>query len=70
MPGAILDFEAAIELNPTDGEAFFNHGMAIEMSNQLPKACVDWIKAEKLVYSQAILLGESVVSINRELDLM
>ena len=41
LPGAILDFEAAIELNPNDGEAFLNNGMAMEISNQLPMACDD-----------------------------
>ena len=55
LPGVILGFEAAIELNPTDGEAFFNHGMAIEMSNQLPMACADWMEVKKLVSTQAIL---------------
>ena len=41
LPGAILDFEAAIELNPTDDKAFYNCGMVMEMSNRLPMACAD-----------------------------
>jgi Flp pilus assembly protein TadD len=54
IAGAILDFDVAIELNPADGEVYFNHGMAMEMSNDVQRACLDWTKADQLGSVQAI----------------
>ena len=54
VAGAILDFDVAIQMNPEDGMAYFNHGMAMEMLNDLQRACLDWNKAAQLGYSQSV----------------
>ena len=54
IAGAIIDFDVAIQLRPDDGSAYFNHGMAMEMSNNLQQACLDWNKANQLGHSQSI----------------
>ena len=53
LDGAIQDFDKAIEISPKDGNAYFNRGIAMEMSGGMSDACVDWRKALDLGHAPA-----------------
>ncbi|MBK9329090.1 MAG: tetratricopeptide repeat protein [Sphingobacteriales bacterium] len=45
---AILDFNKAIEYNPTLGEAYFKRGLAKDNMGDYSGACFDWSVAGEL----------------------
>ena len=46
--GSVEDCTKAIELEPTNGYAYLNRGIAKEMLRDEEGSCKDWIKAEEL----------------------
>jgi tetratricopeptide (TPR) repeat protein len=50
---AIKDFTKAIKIKPDYGEAYFNIGVTYRVLDDVPKACVNWKKAEELGFEGA-----------------
>ena len=46
--GAIADCDKAIKIDPRDGDAYYNRGIAKEMDGDLNGACSDWRQASSL----------------------
>ena len=53
--GAISDFKKAIEINPEDGDAYYDRGYSKEMLKDLNGALSDYTKATKLIPENADL---------------
>ena len=46
-----------ISLDPENGNAFFNRGVAMDMSGDLNTACADWDKAVELGNESAVVFA-------------
>jgi len=51
--GTILDYNKAIEINPTEGKYYFRRGLAKIKSGQTDSGCLDLNKAKELGYEKA-----------------
>ena len=55
--GGSEEGSSTISVDPENGQAFFNHGVAMDMSGDLNTACADWDKAGKLGDESAIVFA-------------